>query len=394
MFANIMIRLILLTDFTEAYAHNLLRGILEYSKGREPWVVCRMPPSYKQANGIPGVLKWAKKWEANAIIGQFDNDDEVELFRQNGIIALAQDFKSRFTSIPNITGQYEETGRMAADFFLQKGFQNFAFYGYKDAVWSEERCVGFRNRLAEKGFGDSFFEYQKQPLDHLWYYESKPLVDWLKSLPRPLALMACDDTQGNKITELCRVLGIKIPEEIAVLGVDNDDILCDLSDPPLSSISHNIVKGGFEAAQLIERLLYDENTEMKDVVIQPVAIINRLSTDIYATDNPVVLAALKYIHQNLTNKIEVKDILKQVPLSRRLLEVRFKQITGQSIHQYILHLRMERLSQLLLSSTESVADLATQVGFLDAKNLARQFKEWRGCTPVDFRKKNKLAEHE
>lgn len=330
-----MIRLILLTDFTEAFAHNLLRGILEYSKGREPWVVCRMPPSYKQANGIPGVLEWAKKWEVDAIIAQFDDTDEVELFRQNGIIALAQDFKSRFSVIPNITSRYKQTGQMAADFFLQKGFRNFAFYGYKDVVWSEERCMGFRDRIVEKGFGDCFFEYQKQSLENLWYYESEPVANWIKSLPRPVALIACDDTQGNKIMELCRVLGIKIPEEVAVLGVDNDEIICGLSDPPLSSVNLNIVKGGYEAARLIERLLRDKDAISEDVVIQPVTIVNRLSTDIYATDNPVILTALKYIHQNLVNKISVEDIVRQVPLSRRLLEIRFKQVTGQPIYQYI-----------------------------------------------------------
>lgn len=385
-----MIRLILLTDFTEAFAHNLLRGILEYSKGREPWVVCRMPPSYKQANGIPGVLEWAKKWEVDAIIAQFDDTDEVELFRQNGIIALAQDFKSRFSVIPNITSRYKQTGQMAADFFLQKGFRNFAFYGYKDVVWSEERCMGFRDRIVEKGFGDCFFEYQKQSLENLWYYESEPVANWIKSLPRPVALMACDDTQGNKIMELCRVLGIKIPEEVAVLGVDNDEIICGLSDPPLSSVNLNIVKGGYEAVRLIERLLRDKDAISEDVVIQPVTIVNRLSTDIYATDNPVILTALKYIHQNLVNKISVEDIVRQVPLSRRLLEIRFKQVTGQPIYQYISNLRMERFAQLLLANTEPVADLAVQVGLADAKNLARQFKEWKGCTPVEYRKWNKI----
>lgn len=385
-----MIRLILLTDFTEAFAHNLLRGILEYSKGREPWVVCRMPPSYKQANGIPGVLEWAKKWEVDAIIAQFDDTDEVELFRQNGIIALAQDFKSRFSVIPNITSRYKQTGQMAADFFLQKGFRNFAFYGYKDVVWFEERCMGFRDRIVEKGFGDCFFEYQKQSLENLWYYESEPVANWIKSLPRPVALMACDDTQGNKIMELCRVLGIKIPEEVAVLGVDNDEIICGLSDPPLSSVNLNIVKGGYEAARLIERLLRDKDAISEDVVIQPVTIVNRLSTDIYATDNPVILTALKYIHQNLVNKISVEDIVRQVPLSRRLLEIRFKQVTGQPIYQYISNLRMERFAQLLLANTEPVADLAVQVGLADAKNLARQFKEWKGCTPVEYRKWNKI----
>lgn len=385
-----MIRLILLTDFTEAFAHNLLRGILEYSKSREPWVVCRMPPSYKHTYGIKGVLNWAKKWEADAIIAQFDDDDDVGLFRKNGIIALAQDYKSRFSVIPNITSRYELTGQMAADFFLQKGFRNFAFYGYKDVVWSEERGMGFRDRIVEKGFGDNFYAYQKQALDSLWYYESEPLIQWIKSLPHPIALMACDDTQANKIMEVCRVLGINIPEEIAVLGVDNDEIICSLSDPPLSSVSLNIVKGGYESAQLIERMIQQKEQVCEDVIIQPVTIVNRLSTDIYATDNPAILAALKYIHQNLANKLNVEDIVKQVPLSRRLLEVRFRQVTGQAIYQYISDLRMERFSQLLLASTEPIADLAMQVGLADSKNLARQFKLWKGCTPIEYRKQNRV----
>lgn len=387
-----MRRLILLTDFTEAFAHNLLRGILEYSKGREPWVVCRMPPSYKRTYGIEGVLKWAKQWEADAIIAQFDDDDNVELFRHHGIVALAQDYKSRFSTIPNITSRYLLTGRMAADFFLQKGFRNFAFYGYKDVVWSEERGMGFRDRLAECGFGDRFREYQKQSLDNLWYYESEPLADWIRSLPHPTALMACDDTQANKVMEVCRVLGIHIPEDIAVLGVDNDEIICSLSDPPLSSVGLNIVKGGYEAAALIDRLLKepDVHAPSGDVIIQPTAIVDRRSTDIYATENPAIQTALKYIHQNLAEKLNVEDVVKEVPLSRRLLEMRFREVTGRSIYQYISDLRMERFSQLLLSTNDPIADIAVRVGLADAKNLARQFKQWKGCTPVEYRRQNRF----
>ncbi|MCC8172271.1 MAG: DNA-binding transcriptional regulator [Parabacteroides sp.] len=385
-----MIRLILLTDFTEAFAHNLLRGILEYSKSREPWVVCRMPPSYKHTYGISGVLKWAKKWEADAIIAQFNDDDDVEQFRRQGIVALAQDFKSCFSVIPNITSEYKLTGRMAADFFLQKGFKHFAFYGYEDVVWSAERCLGFRNRIIEKGYGDNFHEYQKQPLESLWFYEPQPLVDWIKRLPRPVGLMACDDTQGNKIIEVCRVLGIKIPEEIAVLGVDNDEIICGLSNPPLSSVNLNIVKGGYEAAALIDRLVQNRNMPYEDVIIHPTTIIERISTDIYATNNPAVLTALKYIHQNLANKINVEDVVRQVPLSRRLLEIRFRQVVGKSVYQYVLDLRMERFSQLLLAGNEPISDLAMEVGLSDCKNLARQFKLWKGCTPIEYRMQNRV----
>ena len=200
-----MIRLILLSDFTEFFPHNLLKGVLMYANSHEPWVVCRMPLSYKQTYGIKGVLKWAKTWHADAIIGRFDNDDNVEIFRENGIIAIAQDYKARFSNIPNITGDYYKTGRMAAEFFLRKGYQNFAFYGYRDTVWSQERCEGFYKCIAEHGFGNCFQSYQEQSLDDLWFYEAPPLLKWLQSLPLPTALFACDDNQGNRITELCKV---------------------------------------------------------------------------------------------------------------------------------------------------------------------------------------------
>lgn len=344
------------------------------------------PPLYKNSHGIEGVLKWAKTWHADAIIGRFDNDDNVELFRENGIIALAQDYKSRFSNIPNITGDYRKTGRMAAEFFLSKGFQNFAFYGYRDTVWSQERCEGFYECIAAQGFGNNFYSYQDQSLDDLWFYEAPPLLNWLKSLPQPTALMACDDNQGNRITEICKVNNIRVPDKIAILGVDNDEIICNLSDPPLSSISQNIVRGGFEAAALIEHLLNDEEATYQDVVLQPVNIINRLSTDFYSTTDAHIQTALKYIHQNIAADITVSDIVKQVPLSRRLLEIRFKQVTQQSIHKYIFNLRMERFAQLLLASDAPIADVAEQVGINNLKNLSRQFKALKKVSPNEYRK--------
>ena len=150
-----------------------------------------------------------------------------------------------FQTSPAITARPAEWQQ---SFFLSKGFQNFAFYGYRDTVWSQERCEGFYECIAAQGFGNNFYSYQDQSLDDLWFYEAPPLLNWLKSLPQPTALMACDDNQGNRITEICKVNNIRVPDKIAILGVDNDEIICNLSDPPLSSISQNIVRGGFEAA--------------------------------------------------------------------------------------------------------------------------------------------------
>jgi len=384
-----MVRLILLTDFTEGFAHYLLKGILAYSKTCEPWVVCKMPPSYKEQYGIKGVLEWAAKWKAHAIIAQFDDTDEVDLFRENGIVALAQDFKSRFSSIPNITGAYHETGALAADYFIRKGFRNFAFYGYKDVVWSAERCEGFRDEIAKYGLENNFEEYQHQRLEDLWFYETDALCHWLLSLPKPVALFACDDNQGNRITEACRISGIRIPEEVAVLGVDNDELRCTLSDPSLSSVSMDIVQAGIEAARLIDKLLKDPASRYQDVVIQPRRIISRESTNVYATTDPHILTALRFIHQNITTKLNVNDIVKVVPLSRRLLEMRFKQETGQSVYRYIFNLRIEQFAQKLLETNEPVIELAFQSGLSDCRNLSRQFKSIKGCSPLEYRKMKK-----
>lgn len=149
-------RLLFITDFTEQFAYRFLRGILEYSRSTEQWVVCKMPPSYKRELGLEGVVAWAKDWRADVVIAQFDPDDDVSLFRKSGIIALAQDYISKFDKIPNITGNDSLTGEMAADYFMAKGFTNFGFFGYNGVCWSDARCSGFRDRVEKKLLGGVF----------------------------------------------------------------------------------------------------------------------------------------------------------------------------------------------------------------------------------------------
>ncbi|MBP1594574.1 MAG: xylR 1, partial [Bacteroidetes bacterium] len=336
-----MIRLILLTDFTESYAHKLLKGIMDYSKKHEPWVLCRMPPAFRQQYGIEGILNWAKRWKADAIIAQFDNVDNVDLFRENGIVALAQDYKSRFSTIPNITSDYKLTGKMVADFFLQRGFKNFAFFGYKNACWSQERCEGFKNEITKFGFEKNFYAFHNQKLEELWYYKQHPVSKWLKSLPKPIALMACDDTQGQIITEICKICNLRIPEDIAVMGVD----------------------------RMVKSQNYDD---YRDIFISTSYIVQRQSTNVYPIQDKEIAKALKFIDECTLEKINVDDVVKQVPLSRRLLEIRFKQFTKMSIYQYIMKKRMDHFAQLLIESKAPVNEIAAQLGITDMKNLSRQ----------------------
>ena len=202
-----MLRLLIITDFTESFARKLLKGIVDYSRTKEQWVICRMPPAYKAQIGIPGVVRFAKDWGADAVIGQFEETDDVGLFAKNGIAAVAQDFKKRFTSIPNITADYIGTGRMAARFYIDRGFRNFGFFGFNHVCWSDERLEGFRREVEEAGFGSSFYPYNLQDIDHLWYYERDKMAEWLRMIPKPIGIMACDDNQGNNLIEACHSAG-------------------------------------------------------------------------------------------------------------------------------------------------------------------------------------------
>lgn len=386
-----MVRLILLIDFTETYATELLRGILDYSQFHEPWVICRMPPSYRVEHGIEGVLQWARQWKADAIIGQFNNNDDVGVFAENGIIALAQDFIQRFHNIPNITGDYIGQGNLAAEFFIKKGFRNFAFYGYANAVWSQERCKGFSDTI--KSFGHhSPSIYIKQSLEYLWYYDLEPLAEWLSKLPSSTAILACDDTRASVILEVCRLLRIKVPSEIAVLGIDNDEITCTLTYPPLSSISLDVRRAGYNSAQYIDHVLNHNYKRVDNIMVDYMGIVERRSTDIFMTSNKHILTVLSFIHQFYADNLSVERLLKLVPMSRRLLEKTFKAETGTSIHQYILDLRFERMKHKLVSTDTPIAELALSTGLSDAKNVARMFKKRMGITPLEYRDEHR-CEH-
>lgn len=380
-------RLLFITDFTEQFAYRFLRGILDYSKGTEHWVVCKMPPSFKRKLGMEGVVAWAKEWRADVVIAQFDPDDDVSLFRKNGIVALAQDYISKFDTIPNITGDYALTGTMAAEYFLSKGYSNFGFFGYNGVCWSDQRCEAFRSRIEKSVGGGRFYMYDGQSIDSMWYYDQSDLTAWLTGLPKPVAIMACDDNQGNILLQACELCGINVPFDVAIIGVDNDEILCNMSSPSMSTINVDIERGGAATAAMAERMVKDPSYMGEDIVLQPLSVVERLSSSLFATNDKEVLMALRYIHANIDTKISVSDILSCVPISRRLLENRFKKMTGMTIYNYISIQRIERFALLLISSNDSITDIAARLDEYDTKSISRRFKDLKGCTPTEFRKK-------
>ncbi len=382
-----MIRVLIISDFTESFTHRFLAGIVDYSRRKkEPWIIRRMPPSYKAKIGIPGVIRVAKEWEIDAVVGQFDPTDEVELFARNGIVAIAQDYKQRFSSIPNVTGDYIGTGRMAARFFIDRGFRNYGFFGFKDVCWSDERYEGFRREVDAAGFGSAFYSYTLQDIQAVWHYQRYRVREWLQAIPKPIAIMACDDNQGDNLLQACLGSGIRVPEEVSVIGVDNDETLCNLgSTTPLSSIQVDIEDGGYRTAELIERLVADPAAPVEDIVLQPVRIVGRMSTAAFATGDRQILKAILFIHRNVRKKISVTDVMAEAALSRRLLERRFKDVTGKTLYEYITDLKLKDFAEQLQETDEQVIEIALSMGETDTKSISRRFKQIYGCTPLQWR---------
>lgn len=378
----------MLCDFTESYATNMLKGILDYSRKHEQWMVYRMPTSFLRERGIERVVDWAVGRKVDAIIGQFDETDDVDTFRRHGILALAQDFKERFSTIANITGQYHKQGETAAKHLMGKGFKHFGFYGYANAVWSRERREGFCRQIKEAGL-EAPSVYERATLESLWYYNSKALTDWIRSLPLPAAIFACDDTRANVILEVCRMMKLHVPTDIAVLGVDNDEMTCSLSSPTLSSLGLDTYRAGYEVAAYIDSHLHDPSLPMHDIQVAMTEFAERQSTDVFATDNIYIQRVLAYIHHHYNEKLPVSRFLEIVPMSRRLLENTFKLETGMTIHQYIIILRLSKMMHLLETTNTPVADLALETGLSDAKNVAHLFAQRLGMTPQQYRDKHR-----
>lgn len=381
-----MVKILLATDFSNGFSRDLLRGIIRYVHNKQNWTLYRMPKYYKMVHGENEVLKWAEKWHVNAIVAQIDDLDVNQLKRLN-IPIVVQNNKRRIPGVVNLTGDYMSLGSMAAEYFQGFGYTNFAYYGTKNTVWSRERYEGYTKRLEEAGFSVSVF-WEEGPSTEDWVHNIDLIGSWLKSLPKNTAIFACNDYHALRISEACRFFDISVPDEIAVLGVDNDDLLCNISTPPLSSIVIDAEKGGYLIGQVIEDMLSHPDMEPFNIVLPPLQVITRESTKKFVVRDNYVASAIDFIEKNYTSKISVSDILECIPLSRRVFERRFKACVGMSIYNFICKYRIEKVAELLLTTDRSVEDIAISCGFENGRNISRVFSSIKGMPPSEFRGKS------
>ena len=376
-----MIRVILLIDCASEHDRKLLRGMMRYSKENGPWLFYRLSPDFRFGEGREEwALQWARQWKADAIIGRWD-DSKMHLLDKLEVPVVLQNNKSRSDFFSNLTGDYDNTGKMAAEYFRKKLYTEYAFFGIKDIVWSEERCEGYR-REVEKNNGH-FYSY----MEPITGDDREMIKEWLEKLPKPVALFCCDDAHALFITETCKIAGIRVPEDIAILGVDDDDLLCSISDPTISSIQMDVENGGYMTCKLLHQQLMSRDKRPFNVSISPLGIKERSSTSALNIVDPHVLKLVRTIDNSYSQELKMEELLQTVPLSRRSIEMRFKKATGQTIYQYLLSVRVEHFAYLITTTDRSYVDIAYEVGFRDLTNVSRTFRKYKGCTPLEYRRR-------
>jgi LacI family transcriptional regulator len=377
----------LLIESSRAYGRGVLHGIARYVNARRHWSV------YVQVRGSEDPPPpWLKSWKGDGILARVEDRAMAQAIRRTGKPAI--DLRGLFDlDMPLLETNDRSVARLACEHLAERGFRRFAYCGYAGANYSERRLRYFPDLVAQAG--GTCLVYQspspRQPSglsvqEQQAVLFERELVDWIRRLPRPIGVMACNDTRGQQVLNACREVGIPVPEEVAVIGVDNDELLCELSDPPLSSVAPDVERIGYQAAELLDRMMDGASPRPRKTFVEPKGVVTRQSTDVLAIDDPELAAALRFIREQACAGIDVNDVVTHVALSRRSLERRFRDHLGRSPNEEITRVQVRRIQELLTGTELPLGAVARLAGFRHAEYMSAVFRKQVGRTPRAFRK--------
>ena len=368
----------ILIETSNAYARGLLQGVVHYIREHRPWSFHLM----EQGRG-DDPPPWLAGWDGDGIIARIETPRIARAVVRTGLPAVDLSAARLVPALPWVETNDEEIARLAADHLLERGFTRFAFCGDARFNWSVWRETQFVARL--RAAGHDCVCYRPTALAGDVAAEAGNLARWLRELPKPVGLMACYDIRGQQVLDACRSAGLAVPDEVAVIGVDNDTLLCELASPPLSSVIPNAHGAGYAAAALLDRLMAGKRVAATAHLIAPLGLAERQSTDVLAVDDREVARAVRFIREHAREGINVGDVLRTVPLSRRVLEQRFQRLLGHTPREEILHVRLNRVKQLLAETDLPLYLVAERTGFEHVEYLSVLFKRETGKTPSAFR---------
>ena len=384
------LKIAVLGESSRASLRDVLRGIAGYARLHGPWRIYHYGNTSKAAT-----LDELKCWGIQGVIAPIKSECQLKRFQQLDLPVVDIVGQHGGDKVSASIIHQERVAQLAASHLLERGFKHFGYCGLDGVKYSIDRCKHFVSAIRSAGCETithtgpviprkkDFFSME---LEGLLRQKDSAFIEWFGALPKPIGLMACNDIYARQVVDVCTEHGIAVPEEVAVIGVDNDDLVCELSDPTLSSVKTNSYQHGYEAAALLHRILEGEHDLVERVQVEPLGVVTRRSTDVLAITDSYIASALHFIRKHFRENITVNDILVHVPFSRSTLERRFMKIVGRSPKAEILRLQIEHVGELLSSTNFPLIKIARLSGFNYVGHMCEAFKDKTGFTPGQFRK--------
>ena len=379
-------RVTLLIESSRGYGRGLLRGIVRYAQLHGPWSFYIRPGDFDQS------LPEMKHWGGAGIIARVESRQRAEaILAANVPTVLVGADPQLIEQVPELAkmsfvgSDCEGAARLAAAHFLDRGFEYFGYVGVHGRNWSSRRSAAFCAAIRAAGFSPYLYVPPSNKQDCRWEHEQPLLAQWIEELPKPAALMACDDDRGRGVLEACRLAGVRVPEEVAVIGVDDDELFCELSDPPLSSVALNSEQGGYRTAHLLDQLMQQKIDTPQHLIVEPTHVVTRRSTDVKAINGREVGIALSFIHRNRARHFTVADVADVAGTSRRSLEMKFRKSVGRTIQTEIQRVRLEHAKQMLRETDLPIPQIAESSGYNSVSYLTQVFRREVGVSPAKYR---------
>lgn len=379
-------RVALIIDAGKPYDRRIIRGIAEYvQRSGYPWSV------YVEADPAKKIPNFAT-WDGDGVIANFDDHLVARAVSKLKIpvVAIGGGFgyHDPHSGIPYVRSDSEAIAELVADHLLNLGFQRFAFCSEpanRVNGWAKLRADAFQRYLSQRGYACDLYTGRAVG-ERSWQAMQTRLQAWLSTLTPPVGLMACNDSRARHMLEACRALDLRVPEDVAIVGVDNDDIMCELATTPLTSVEQGTQRIGYESAAALDNLMRGSKSVPKTLTIHPQEIVVRQSTDVIAIDDPDVVAAVRYIRQHACGPINVQDVLDRSTVSRSTLEKRFRDVLGRSIHGEIRRVQLNTANRLLATTSIPIKEVAKRIGTDSVQYFTTLIREATGRTPGQIRR--------
>jgi LacI family transcriptional regulator len=359
-----------------------IHGITDYAKQHAHWSFTRVQETYGTS------LEWLRYWHGDGAFAAIYTPEDARLAQKIGIpiVNLATHLPELQT--PSITMDHYAIGELAARHLLERNFRRFGYYGPSDLLFAQLRREGFCNAVRQVGGDVKVLEVQA--VDHSAGHhvddQEQHIDQWLRQLEAPVGILASSDLRASMVLEACQRLRLRVPTDVSVMGVDNDPMVCDFCDPPLTSISRNDYQVGWEAAALLDQMMEGNPAPEKPVRIPPAGVVERRSSDTVAVEDPLVAEAIQYMRQHVGEHFGVEELLEQLPLSRRSLEYRFRSSLGRSPYDYLNQIRVDKAKRLLSDPhRSSLTKIAMDCGFGDLRRFRIVFQRLVSANPAEYR---------